>query len=156
MNIKSKRAFSTQYRKSMMDINILEQQSFRQFCDNNIESSMGKYDYVLSNNNLCDLGITSIPSAILDNGANFTFVNDRKLLHRLWLCKLLTELSILLWHQVLYSDIRTSRLILFRHFLQISLALFLQAANKLLPVGWFAVAIIKLDTILIIDSKQNT
>ena len=45
-HLKSKRAFSAQYRKSMKDINILEQQSLHLFCDDNIESSMGKYDYV--------------------------------------------------------------------------------------------------------------
>jgi len=63
----------------MKDIHILEQQSFQRFCDNDIESSMGKYDYAPGINHLYDLGTTTNPPAILDRGAN-SFVNDRQLL----------------------------------------------------------------------------
>ena len=54
----------------MKDINILEQQSFLRFCDNNIESSVGKYD---CKSPLMIQGTTTNPFAILDSGANSTF-----------------------------------------------------------------------------------
>ena len=50
---------------------------FAEYCDDNIRSDLGRYDYMPGINHPYDAGMISHSSVILDTGANQTYVNDR-------------------------------------------------------------------------------
>jgi len=83
-HLKSKRANSALSRQSTSKtINQFESLRFEHFCDAQIRSTMGKYDYLPGINSPYDAGIQISSPAILDTGANNTYVNDRRLLTNL-------------------------------------------------------------------------
>ena len=56
---------------------------FVEFCDDNIRSDLGRYDYMPGINHPYDASIPCRSSAVLDTGANQTYVNDRRLISNL-------------------------------------------------------------------------
>ena len=64
-------------------IHQFESMKFAKYCDDNIRSDLGRNDFMPGINHPCDAGITCHSSAILDTGANQTYVNDRRLISNL-------------------------------------------------------------------------
>jgi len=58
-------------------------ENFQAYCDFNIRLDMGRYDYVPGINSPYNAGIHKLIPAILDTGANFTYVNDRRLINNI-------------------------------------------------------------------------
>jgi hypothetical protein len=64
-------------------IHQFESMKFAEYCDDNIRSDLGRYDYMPGINHPYDAAISCQSSAILDAGSYHTYVNDRRLISNL-------------------------------------------------------------------------
>jgi len=103
-HLKSKRANSALSRQNTSKaINQFEALRFQDYCDDHIRTTTGNYDYVPGLNSPYDAGINISSPAILDTGANNTYVNDRRLISNLTSATALVEVADGSHHPILGS-----------------------------------------------------